>query len=177
MRCLLTSLRKLPGYHGHVYRYQGSNKQYMNQQWQEVNGHRLQDVRGSGTEAFEKEEWIIKQTTTMRWTKQKAMNRWNAEIYEGYWQGEDGEVRLWLPRKDYKGQERLKYMDQRSQSSSPESIWLFKEQRSRTLRILTPPLCMLSACTCLPKGVLLNFQHEFFKGGAGVPYIENHGHV
>ena len=104
----------------------------MNQQWQEVNGHRLQDVRGSGTEAFEKEEWIIKQTTTMRWTKQKAMNRWNAEIYEGYWQGEDGEVRLWLPRKDYKGQERLKYMDQRSQSSSPESATWSSEAAEQT---------------------------------------------
>ena len=44
VRCLLTSLRKVPGYHGHVYRYQGSNKQYMNQQWQEENGHRLQDM-------------------------------------------------------------------------------------------------------------------------------------
>ena len=82
-----------------------------------------------------------------------------AESWDRDQKGEDGELRLWLPKKEYKIKEKEDYMDQRASTLS-ETI---KNPSATDVYALTMHVHARAKC--------LNFQHSFFHGGAGTPYL------
>lgn len=96
------------------------------------------------------------------WPREKCQEKWNQQLAESWERdhaGEDGELRLWLPKKEYKIKEKEDYMDQRTSTQS-ENI---KNPSASDVYALTMHVHAKSKC--------LNFQHSFFHGGAGTPYL------
>ncbi len=138
------------------------NKQHLHLIWQEESGSRLEEIKGSRTTPFEKNEWVIRQVNKKGWSRPKALDKWNehlADSWERDNKGEDGELRLWLPKKEYKDQERTKYLDQGAKTSSE----IIKDPNAEDVFALTMHVHK--------KAESLNFQHAFFHGGAGVPFL------
>ena len=145
-----------------IVKWKVGGKQYASLAWQEENGHRLQDSHISGTTPFEKEEWILRQIRKKGSERKDCIQKWNeyeADNFERDYKGDKGQLRLWLPKKESKDQQRQQYMDFRSQSNS-ENI---KNPDSADVHALSM-FVHAKATAC-------NFQHAFFKGGSGVPYI------
>ena len=95
------------------------------------------------------------------WSREKALGKWNerlAESWERDHGGDDGEFRLWLPKKDYKRTEKETYMDQRANTSSE----IIKNPSASDVYAMTMHVHA--------KAKTLHFQHSFFQGGAGTPY-------
>ena len=145
-----------------IVKWKVGGKQYASLAWQEETGHRLQDSLNSGTEPFEKEEWILRQIRKKGWERPDCIHKWNeyeADNFDRDYKGDKGQLRLWLPKKESKDQQRQQYMDFRSQSNS-ENI---KNPDSADVHALSMFVHARATAN--------NFQHQFFKGGSGVPYI------
>ena len=107
------------------------------------------------------QEFILKMMRKKGWAREKCQSKWNqhlAESHERDHQGEDGELRLWLPKKEFKIKEKDNYMDQRASTAS-ENI---KNPSAAEVYALTMHVHA--------RAKSLNFQHSFFHGGAGTPY-------
>ena len=95
------------------------------------------------------------------WLREKAQEKWNERLAESWDRdhgGDDGEFRLWLPKKEYKLKEKETYMDQRANTSSE----IIKNPSAADVYAMTMHVHA--------KTKALHFQHSFFQGGAGTPY-------
>ena len=107
------------------------------------------------------QEYILKMMRKKGWTRDKCQEKWNeqlAESWERDHNGDEGELRLWLPKKEYRLKEKDNYMDQRASTTS-ETI---KNASAADVFALTMHVHSRARS--------LNFQHSFFHGGAGTPY-------
>ena len=84
-----------------------------------------------------------------------------AESWKRDHKGEDSEVRLCLPNEEYTDQSEAKYMNQAS-ASHPEAMKNPTQDEARALTMHVHA-----------KANALNFQHSFFHGGCGVPFLQS----
>ena len=144
-----------------IAKWKNTNKQHLNLQWQEDSGSRISDRKGEEVSPIEEEEFILKMGRKKGWTREKSQEKWNQHLGENWdrdHSGEDGGIRLWLPKKEYKIKEKDTYMDQRASTTSE----IIKNASASDVYALTMHVHA--------KTKALNFQHSFFSGGAGTPY-------
>ena len=143
-----------------------TTKQHESLQLQEKSGSTLNDKSGVIVVPYEKEEWILRQINKKGRTREWASNRWNEHL-AGKWtqdyKGEDGQIRLWLPKYEFTEQSRSKFLENSSFSNSD----VIKNPSQDDVYALS---MFIHA-----RHNALTFNHSFFTGGCGIPYISEKG--
>ena len=117
-------------------------------------------TQGNMLSPFEKEEWIERQVTKKKWPRPEAEEGWDQLVAENHrrdWKGRQGEIRLWLNKREFSIQSKEKYMDIAANTIS-EDIKNAKAEDVYALQMHVHD-----------KAKTINTQHAFFQGGAGTP--------
>jgi hypothetical protein len=106
--------------HAGISKWKQDGKQTQNHAWAEDRGTRASNKSGQLCKPFEKQQFLIQKTSKYGWSDSRALARWNEHINDNYKQdhlGDDGQLRLWLP-KEYEDKGKEKYEDLAAQSRS-----------------------------------------------------------
>jgi hypothetical protein len=147
-----------------IAKWKQGDKQNALLRWQEESGARADLEAAALTQPFEKEQWVLRRMRKFGTERANAVEMWNqaeAVTSERDYKGECGALRLWLAKGEYKKEAKTQYLDQRAQSQSED----IKKPTEAEVHALTMFVHNKSAA--------INFQHAFFHGGAGVPFVES----
>ena len=103
-----------------VGKWKNTNKQNQNSTWNEDRGHRINKETGETCSPYEKQQWVIKKVSKFGWTNERALAMWRDLLqgkYEQDFDGDEGQVRLWLP-KEFKTKARQDYHDISARTAS-----------------------------------------------------------
>lgn len=119
-------------------------------------GKTSESASGQLTEPYEKEEWIRDRINKVGWPREVCLGKWavhEASNAERDYCGEKQQLRLWLPQKEYKRNETIKFKEE----ASVETSSVLSNPRSADIEQLRRHALSVDA-----EGL----QHRFFRDDA-----------